>query len=339
MTQTRKIILLAYEGAQLLDIAGPLQMFAGANEAMGAPAYDIQVAAAKPGPFKTSSGASMVADIGFAALDAPALATLDTILAVGGDAGLRPALKSGRMAALLRAAAESTPRVASVCTGAFFLAAAGLLDGRRAATHWDAVERLKKFRPAIDVDPDAIHVRDGKFWTSAGVTAGIDLALAMIDADHGKAVALKVAQNHVVHRVRPGGQSQFSAMLAADGASSDAGSRFGKLAARILASPSESWTVERLAEEAHVSSRTLARQFQKRLGATPAAFVERARIDFARRALLETNAGIGTIAEDAGFGGLRRMDRAFARAMGVSPRDFRARFKTEPPSAHTSSTH
>lgn len=331
MTETREIVVLAFEGAQLLDIAGPLQMFAGANDALGRPAYAARIAALKPGAVRTSSGVTLSADIGFDALDDAALSNLDTVIAVGGDMGLRPALRQGRITEIIGEAAQIAPRVASVCTGAFFLAAAGLLDGRRAATHWDAVDRLKRFRPAIDVDPDAIHVRDGKFWTSAGVTAGMDLALAMIEADHGRAPTLTVAQHHVVHRVRPGGQSQFSAALAADGAADRADSRIGNLAARVVAAPSEAWTIDRLAAEANVSPRTLARQFRKRLGAPPAAFVERARIDFARNALLETGAGIETIAHDAGFGSLRRMDRAFARAIGVTPSDFRARFKSSDP--------
>ena len=336
MTEIRHIVLLAFEGAQLLDIAGPLQMFAGANEALGRQAYAARIAALAPGPVRTSSGVTLAADIGFDALDDAALNALDTVIVAGGDQGLRPALRDGGITEIVGRAARTAPRIASVCTGAFFLAAAGLLDGRRAATHWDAVRRLQRFRPAVDVDPDAIHIRDGKFWTSAGVTAGIDLALAMIEADHGRAPALSIAQHHVIHRVRPGGQSQFSAALVADGAADGAGGRIGDLAARVIAAPAEAWTVERLAEEANVWPRTLARQFQKRLGAAPAAFVERARIDFAPRAPLETDAGVETIAHDAGFGGLRRMDRAFARAIGVTPSDFRARFKSSDPSpAHT----
>ena len=336
MTETRQIVVLAFEGAQLLDIAGPLQMFAGANDALGRPAYAARIAALTPGPIQTSSGVTLAADIGFEALDDAALAGVDTMVVVGGDPGLKPALRQGQITAIIEKASQTAPRIASVCTGAFFLAAAGLLDGRRAATHWDAARQLQRFRPAIDVDPDAIHVQDGKFWTSAGVTAGIDLTLAMIEADHGRAPALAVAQRHVIHRVRPGGQSQFSAALVADSAAGGADGRIGGLAARIIAAPSETWTVDSLAAEANVSPRTLARQFQKRLGAPPAAFVERARIDFARRALVETEAGIEAIAHDAGFGGLRRMDRAFARAIGVTPSDFRARFKSSPPTpTHT----
>lgn len=326
MSDRRDILFLAYEGAQLLDVTGPLQMFAGANEHQGRAIYQVRIAAGDGGPFGTSAGVRLVADLGLADVTDAVLARTDTIVVAGGDAGLRPALKDGAIVDIARRAAGVTPRIASVCTGAFVLAAAGLLDGRRAATHWAAIRRMRRFRPEVDVDPDAIHVRDGDVWTSAGVTAGIDLALAMIEADHDRDLALDVARQHVVFRVRPGGQSQFSAALESDGAEGP----LANLARSIVEEPAEDWTIDRLAETAAMSPRTLARRFRKSLGASPAAFVERARIDFARRALLETDDQIQTIAEAAGFGGLRRMDRAFSRALGVAPTDFRARFRAPP---------
>ena len=211
-----------------------------------------------------------------------------------------------------------------MCSGAFFLAAAGVLDGRRAATHWRAVEALRRFRPEVDVDADAIYVRDGNVWTSAGVTAGIDLALALLEADRGRDIALSVARAHVVFRIRPGGQSQFSVPLDAGGIRDR---RLARLAERIEQRPRDDWRTDMLATEAGVSLRSLSRLFRKELNASPSAFVERIRIDRARRALLETNAPVETIAIDCGFGSLRRMDRAFTRVIATTPTEFRSRFK------------
>ena len=216
----------------------------------------------------------------------------------------------------------------SVCTGAFFLAAAGLLDGRRAATHWRYVESFRRFRPQVGVDPEAIYLRDGNVWTSAGVTAGIDLALALIEADFGRSIALAVARRHVVFRIRPGGQGQFSPELAAQGIRDQ---RLSKLAEKIAEEPQEDWRTDTLAAEAGVSLRSLSRLFRKELNASPSEFVERVRIDQARRALLETEAQIESVAIRCGFGSLRRMDRAFSRAISATPTEFRARFK--PPGA------
>jgi transcriptional regulator GlxA family with amidase domain len=257
---------------------------------------------------------------------APAkLRNSDTVIAAGGDGGLRPALENGEIVALIKTASRRGARIVSVCSGAFFLAAAGILDGRRAATHWRAVERLRRFRPQVDVDPDAIYVRDGNIWTSAGVTAGIDLALALIEADFGRAIALAVARRHVVFRIRPGGQGQFSPELAAQGVRDR---RLSRLAERIAESPQEDWRTDTLATEAGVSLRSLSRLFRRELNTSPSEFVERARIDQARRSLLETDAPIEGVAIQCGFGSLRRMDRAFARAISATPTEFRARFKS-----------
>jgi transcriptional regulator GlxA family with amidase domain len=201
----------------MLDVTGPLQMFAGVNDELGRPAYELVIAAPKRGPFKTSSGIGLVADLAIADVSPAKCRASDTLIAAGGDPGLCRALESGEIAALIKAARRRGARIVSVCTGTFFLAAAGLLDGRRAATHWRFVERLRQFRPQVDVDPEAIYLRDGNVWTSAGVTAGIDLALALIEADFGRAIALAVARRHVVFRIRPGGQGQFSTELAAQG--------------------------------------------------------------------------------------------------------------------------
>jgi len=214
MEKPRTILMLAFPGGQMLDVTGPLQMFAGANDELARQAYRIMIAAPAAGPFATSSGVCLVADLSFAALNLRRLQGVHTLMVAGGSPGVDAALGAGDAARIVARANGIVPRLASVCSGAFILAAAGVLDGRRAATHWSDIEELRRFRPAVAVDDDAIHVEDRGIWTSAGVTAGMDLALAMIEADHGRAVALAIARRHVIFRVRPGGQSQFSSDLA-----------------------------------------------------------------------------------------------------------------------------
>jgi transcriptional regulator GlxA family with amidase domain len=324
MSKPRRILMLAFPDCQMLDVTGPLQMFAGVNDELRRQAYELVIAAPKRGPFKTSSGISLVADLAIADVSPARLRTSDTLIAAGGDDGVRRALDSGEIAALIKAVSRRGSRIVSVCTGAFLLAAAGVLDGRRAATHWRAAERLRRFRPQVDVDPEAIYLRDGNVWTSAGVTAGIDLALALIEVDFGRAIALAVARRHVVFRIRPGGQGQFSPELAAQGIRD---LRLAKLAEKIAEGPQEDWRTDTLATQAGVSLRSLSRLFRKELNTSPSEFVERVRIDQARRALLETDAQIERVAIRCGFGSLRRMDRAFARAISATPTEFRARFK------------
>jgi transcriptional regulator GlxA family with amidase domain len=214
-------------------------------------------------------------------------------------------------------------RTCSVCTGAFLLAAAGLLDGRRAATHWAACRELQKRYPAVRVEPDPIFVQDGAIWTSAGVTAGIDLTLALIEADLGHAVAMRVARRLVVFLKRPGGQSQFSAPLSAQVAADDA---LGALHGWMAENLDTDLRVERLAARAGMSPRTFARIYTATLGTTPAKTVERLRVEAARRALENDGAPVKLIAHRCGFGDEERMRRAFVRRLGISPSDYRARF-------------
>ena len=318
------MLMLAFPNCQMLDVTGPLQMFAGVNDELGRQAYELGIAAPQRGPFKTSSGVGLIADLSLADVRSAMHRATDTLIAAGGDPGLQSALESGEIASLLKTASRRGARIVSVCTGTFFLAATGLLDGRRAATYWHYVERLRRFRPQVDVDPEAIYLRDGSIWTSAGVTAGIDLALALIEEDFGRSVALAVARRHVVFRIRPGGQGQFSAELAAQGIRHH---RLSKLAEKIAEGPEEDWRADALAAEAGVSPRSLSRLFRKELNTSPSEFVERVRIDHARRVLLESDAQIENVAIRCGFGSLRRMDRAFARAISATPTEFRARFK------------
>jgi len=325
MPAPHRILLLAFPNGQLLDIAGPLQMFAGANDELSRQVYRIEVAAPQAGPFATSSGVRLVADVSFAQITNRRLARIHTLITVGGEPGMRQELVRGNATDIVSRAIGRVPRIASVCSGTFFLAAAGALDGRRAATHWSEVEALKRFRPAVLVNGDAIHIEDRGIWTSAGVTAGMDLALAMIEADLGRKVALAIAWRHVLFRIRPGGQSQFSAELVAQTASNP---KIKKLAEKVTAQPRADWRTDVLAAEAGVSRRSLSRLFRTGLNVSPADFVERVRTDLARRRLLETDDNVQAIAVSCGFGSLRRMDRAFARAMSASPTEFRSRFKT-----------
>jgi transcriptional regulator GlxA family with amidase domain len=325
MAASHHILMLAFPNAQLLDVAGPLQMFAGANDELRRDAYSLQIAAPQAGPFPTSSGIKLVADVSFASVKRRQLAGTHTLIVAGGNDGVSAELTTGTITRIVASAVGRVPRIASVCSGAFFLAAAGALDGRRATTHWHSVEALRRFRPEIEVDGDAIHIEDGGVWTSAGVTAGMDLALAMIAADHGHALALAVARRHVVFRIRPGGQSQFSSELAAQ---SSGNARIRRLAEKIAQKPQGNWRTDALAEEAGLSQRSLSRHFRTGLNVSPADFVERVRLDLAQRRLLETDDTVETIALRCGFGSLRRMDRAFARVIAVSPTEFRSRFKT-----------
>jgi transcriptional regulator GlxA family with amidase domain len=324
MPAPHRILLLAFPNGQLLDIVGPLQMFAGANDELSRQAYRIEIAAPQAGPFATSSGVRLVADVSFAQITNKRLARIYTLITVGGEPGMRQELARGHATDIVFRAVGRVPRLASVCSGTFFLAAAGVLDGRRAATHWSEVEALKRFRPAVLVDGDAIHIEDRGIWTSAGVTAGMDLALAMIEADLGRKVALAIARRHVVFRIRPGGQSQFSAELVAQSAGN---SKLQTLAEKVTTHPCADWRTDVLAAEAGVSQCSLSRLLRTGLNVSPADFVERVRTDLARRRLLETDDNVETIAMACGFGSLRRMDRAFARTMAASPTEFRSRFE------------
>jgi transcriptional regulator GlxA family with amidase domain len=315
----RKIVMLAFEDAQILDIVGPLQILAAANRAR--PVYDIVLATPRAGAFRTSEGLNLVA--GAAWRDRGLLKDIDTLLVAGGE-GIDRARHDKALLRLLRAGARTARRVVSVCSGAFALAQAGLLDGRRATTHWSRAEQLRREFPAVTLEPDAIFVRDGKFWTSAGVTAGMDLALALVREDLGDAAALAIARQHVIFVMRPGGQSQFSAHLAPDAYPK------GKLAPLLRWIPEhagEGLDVAALAAKANMSERSFARNFVRETGETPARYLERARIDAARRLLTASALPVATVAVRAGFGSEERMRRAFRRRLKTSPGAFRARFQ------------
>jgi len=324
----RLIIVPAFERAQLLDVSGPVQTFASANEIVsesgGEPPYRIAVVSPRGGPISTSSGLPLLTQpVGRAVGTAP----IDTLIIPGGP-GVHEALKDKHTVAWILRQAGNARRLASVCTGAFLLAETGLLDGRRATTHWKWCGRLQERYPKIHVEHDPIYVTDGKLWTSAGVTAGIDLALALVEADLGRSIAMRVARQLVVFLNRPGGQSQFSAPLEAQAAAADgnAPNHFAPLHGWIAGHLTGDLRVERLAEQAGMSPRTFARVYAGTMGITPARMVEKIRVEAVRRILEETDIPIKRIAAQCGFGQEERLRRAFARQVGTTPAEYRGRF-------------
>jgi transcriptional regulator GlxA family with amidase domain len=314
----RRVVVLAFKDAQLLDITGPAQVFATAEE-MGSTdgGYAITLVSPEGGIVTTSSGIG-IASAPLAAARGP----IDTLVVAGGW-GVRAAMADRGLIARIRSWSKRARRTCSVCSGAFLLAEAGLLNGKRAATHWSRCGELQTRYPAVRVEPDPIFVRDGAIWTSAGVTAGIDLALALVEADLGHDLAMRVARRLVVFLKRPGGQSQFSAPLSAQLAADDGlGALHGWMADHLDAD----LRVERLAARAGMSPRTFARVYAAKLGTTPAKTVERLRVEAARRALEDGGAPIKRIAHRCGFGDEERMRRAFVRRLGVSPSEYRERF-------------
>jgi transcriptional regulator GlxA family with amidase domain len=316
---TRGVAIVAFPGVQLLDVAGPLEVFAVAEEQRPG-SYAVEVVTIDGEPVRTSSGLGVAPH---RSLRAAAAEPPDTLVVAGGD-GTAEALADRRLVDWLAAHGSGPRRLASVCSGAFLLAEAGLLDGRRATTHWGACTLLARRYPAVTVDPDAIYVRDGAVATSAGITAGMDLALALVEEDHGRALALAVARWLVLFVRRPGGQSQFSSQLAAQTAER---APLRDVQAWIHDHPEADLSVTALAQRVAVSPRHFARLFTRETGVTPAVYVERARVEVARRLLEETGLGLDGVARSAGFGSVETLRRAFHRTLGVAPSDYRARFR------------
>lgn len=311
----RRVGFLIFPDFQILDVAGPVAAFEiAARYSPGF--YEIEIMAREPGPVASSSRAMMVAQ---PLTDEP----LDTLMVSGGE-GTRSAILCAQTAAWIQDASAKARRTASVCSGAFLLARAGLLDGRRATTHWqrcaDFAQRYRKVR----VEPDRIYVRDGNMWSSAGITAGIDLALALIAEDLGEELARAVAQQLVVYHRRPGGQSQFSALLEMGGQ----GGRFAHLLDWMRERLAEPLNVERLADRAAMSPRHFARAFAAETGMTPAKAVERLRLETARERVEGSAEPIDQVALAAGFGDPERMRRAFVRAFGQPPQALRRAART-----------
>jgi transcriptional regulator GlxA family with amidase domain len=318
----RVVEVLVYPAVQLLDVTGPVQVFASANDivadAGGTPPYVLRVVA--------KGGASVIASAGIELASNPLPrigAALDTLMIAGGP-GIETASADPALLKWVRERAKTARRVASVCTGAFMLAASGVLDGRRAATHWSCCAELARRFPAVRVESDPIFVRDGPVWTSAGVTAGIDLALALVEEDLGRDVALAVARYLVVFLKRPGGQAQFSTMLSLQAAED----KFGALHAWIARHLADEISLPVLAHQAGMSERSFSRRYAEATGLTPVHAVERLRVEEARRLLSESRLPVKRISQHCGFGSEETMRRSFLRLLATTPQDYRARFSS-----------
>jgi transcriptional regulator GlxA family with amidase domain len=323
---TKRILFVAGSGTEILDLVGPLQVFARASDMYlrdhpGAPPiYSVEVVSIAP-------GRSLIANCGlrFSANKTfrEVRGKIDTVLVAGGDVIEQNKMSRGAVGWLKKITAR-TRRVGSVCTGAMLLARAGLLDGRRATTHWNWCETLIRCAPRTDVDPDPIFVRDENIYTSAGVTAGMDLALALVEEDYGSQLALQVARNLVLYLRRPGGQSQFSAALSLQGTDRKP---LRELEGWVLDHLDQPLTVPVLAQRVAMSPRNFARVFTKEMRTTPAKFVERLRIEAARRRLEESQNSIEMIAAECGFGNVNSMRNVFQRALKIPPGQYRRHFR------------
>ena len=306
--------MVAFDGAQTLDLTGPSEVFAAAGRVLGEPVYRVEVLTSDGAPIRTSSGM----EVRTRALARTSLRASDTVLVVGGEEGpIRAAIADRALLAYLARASRVARRVGSVCTGAFVLAASGVLDGLRVATHWESCDRLASFRPTLEVDRDAIFVREGRIWTSAGVTTGIDMALAMVEEDHDRRLADAIAARLVLYVRRPGFQSQFTDALVAQASSSDP---LGPAVAWARANL-RTVDVPRLAKRAGLSERTLHRRCHALFHTTPAKLIERLRVEHART-LVAKGASQKELAARCGFGTAERMRHAFGRVLGMGPRDY-----------------
>lgn len=321
--QPKVVVFLSYEGAQVMDMAGPASVFAEANELASTQTYAIKVASPRGGPVLTRGGMGL--------MTAAALSLdprrIDTLIVSGGiGEPLRRVLDDSDLAAWFKKAASHARRVGSTCTGAFVLAHWGLLDGRRATTHWQAAKTLTRSYPQVVVDESALFVEDGRIWTSAGVSTGIDMALAMVEQDLGRVLATSVAQRLVLQVRRPGHQSQFSSVLRAQAGA------YSELIDWMRNNLRQNLSIGELARRAIQSERTFCRRFAQETGYTPAVFVERLRLDEART-MLEAGASAKEAADQAGFGSLAHLWRAFRRNYDLNPSTYRALHGGSPSSA------
>ncbi len=320
---SRQIVILAYPGVQSLDVTGPLEVFAGAQRLIEAThrhdrGYRVQVLSRDGQPLLTSSGLAIIPHGRLPR----APRAIDTLIVAGGPGHTQAAADSALLDWVTRASRVAR-RTASVCTGAFVLARAGLLDGRRATTHWDFAQELQRLHPGVRVEAEPIFVRDGQVWTSAGVTAGMDLALALVEQDLDRDAALTIARHLVLFLRRPGNQSQFSATLAAQRAEREP---LCEVQRAVLEDVAGDHSVEAMAARANMSPRHFARAFRAETGVTPARHVELVRLEAARRRLEDTSEPIGLIASQCGFGTAETLRRAFLRTLHVGPAEYRRRF-------------
>ncbi|MEU0117132.1 GlxA family transcriptional regulator [Streptomyces bobili] len=315
----RTVLVVLFDDVQSLDVTGPVEVFAGADKHVPG-TYRVRTASLDGGAVRTSSGLTLVPDTALA--DAPAPQTL---LVPGGQGTRGP---DPRLTDWLREHGPRAERLVSVCTGAILLAEAGLLDGRRATTHWAYADTLARKHPAIEVDAEPVYVRDGHVSTSAGVTAGIDLALALVEDDLGREVALGVARHLVVFLRRPGNQAQFSAQLRAQTARREP---LREVQRWVTEHPDGDLSVESLAARALLSPRHFARAFRAETGLTPGRYVDGIRLEHARRLLEDTGDGVEEVSRASGYGTPEAMRRAFVKALATSPAEYRRRFRPAAP--------
>jgi transcriptional regulator GlxA family with amidase domain len=306
------VVIVMFDGVQSLDVAGPAEVFAAAG-------HTVHTVTTNGRPVRCTSGLTLLPDGDLASAAGP----IDTLLVAGGE-GTPAALADRPLIDWVRGAAARSRRVTSVCSGSFLLAEAGLLDGRRATTHWSVCATLAELYPAVTVEGERIYVQDGDVWTSAGVTAGMDLALALVEADHGRDVALAIARRLVLFLRRPGSQAQFSAQLAAQVPERDV---LKHVQAYVADSPGADLSVDALARRAGMSVRNFARSFRAEVGTTPARYVEAVRVEAARRLLEESDDGVDAVALRCGFGTAETMRRTFIRTLHVPPAEYRRRFR------------
>lgn len=316
----KTLALVLFPGVQALDVSGPMDVFAEANAFLPPPLhYRLLTIGTAPSPIRASNGQQLVADLALG----EAGTNYDIVLVAGGPQ-LAQQADHPELSTWLRAVADNVPRYGSICTGAYLLGRAGLLDGKRATTHWADAATLAAQFPQAQVEHDRIHVRDDRLVTSAGVTAGIDLALALVAEDHGQAIALAAAKRLLVLAQRQGGQSQFSPYLAEATAPDALATVIQRYVMDHLA---QSLSVENLAEVAGMSTRSFARQFVREMRVTPAEFVQRARVDAARNLLEGSELALKTIAYRCGFGSAARMRLVFAQRFGITPTQYRDSFR------------
>lgn len=317
MPKPHVVAIPIFPGLQSLDAVGPAQVFGSANQTLRREAYRIKFVATEPGAVPTSAGFALHAE----SLRAIPAKSIDTLLCPGGEEEpLRAALRDKALMRWINDAARTAKRACSVCSGAFLLASTGILSGRSAATHWSSTAELQQRFPDIKVDPQSIYVTDGKCWTSAGVTTGIDMALALVEEDHGRDVAMAIARRLVVYMRRPGHQTQFSTALNAQDVKDD---KLADLASWVEENLTKRLHVETLAARVAMSPRSFHRHMQDELRVSPAKFVEGIRLDAARRWLDDGKLDLGNVAARAGFSGPDHLIRAFSRRFGVTPAAYR----------------
>jgi transcriptional regulator GlxA family with amidase domain len=321
VVRAHRVVFVIFPDFQSLDLTGPFEVFAGANQRLGRPAYELTTVATTAGLVPSNSGLQIQASRSIHDMKP---SDVDTLIVAGGT-GVMQAQGDPELLAWISKVAQKCNRVVSVCTGTFLLAAAGVVMNERVTTHWAYADKLAKDFPSLTVDADPIFIRNGSVWTSAGVTSGIDVALALIEIDHGSDVAQTAARWLVMFLRRPGGQSQFAPSV---WASAVAPGPIRIAQDFIHADPSADLSVPRLAAHAAMSERHFLRVFSKQMGCTPSDYVERVRVDVARRLLEESDDGVEVVARTVGFGTAETMRRVFVRRIGVSPTDYRRRFAT-----------